>query len=155
MPSGMPGEQLPVPVPVPDDITSEFWAAAKQGTLKIQRCGDCGAYQQPPGALCTACMSCDLTFEQVSGRGKVYAYTETRSGARHPAFAARTPYLVGLVELVEQPGLLMYTNFPGATLSMMRTGADVVVEFEPLTDEISLPQFRLVEAADPGEDANG
>jgi hypothetical protein len=39
----------------------------------------------------------------------------------------------------------MYTNFPGATLSALRTGADVLVEFEPLTEEISLPQFRLVE----------
>jgi uncharacterized protein len=144
-----------VPVPLPDDITSEFWEAAKLGTLKVQRCADCGAYQQPPGALCAACLSTDLTFEQVSGRGKVYAYTETRSGARHPAFAAKVPYLVGLVELVEQPGLLMYTNFPGATLSMMRTGADVVVEFESVAEDISLPQFRLVDAVGQSEDTNG
>jgi uncharacterized protein len=140
-----------VPVPVPDDITAEFWAAARQGVLKIQRCADCGAYQQPPGAACGECASADLKFEQVSGRATVYAYTETRSGARHPAFAARVPYLVGLVELAEQRGLLMHTNFPGATLADLRTGAPVVVEFERLTDEISLPQFRLAGE----EDAHG
>jgi uncharacterized OB-fold protein len=139
-----------VPIPEPDDITAPFWAATRQGVLKIQRCADCGAYQQPPGAVCGQCASAELTFEQVSGRGKVYAYTETRSGARHPAFAARTPYLVGLVELVEQPGLLMHTNFPGATLEMLRTGAGVTVEFERLTDEISIPQFRLATAPDQG-----
>jgi uncharacterized OB-fold protein len=142
-----------VPVPVPDEITAEFWAAAREGTLKIQRCGECGTYQQPPGALCQECASAELTFEPVSGRGKVYAYTETQSGARHPAFAERAPYLLGIVELAEQPGLLMYTNFPGATLSMLRTGADVQVEFEPLTEEISLPQFRLVNAPVQGDHA--
>ena len=146
---------MQVPVPVPDDITAEFWEAARQGTLKVQRCGDCGTYQQPPGAICPACLSTQLAFEQVSGRGKVYGYTETRSGARHPAFAAMTPYLVGLVELAEQAGLLMYTNFPGATLPMMRTGADVVVEFEQVSDDISLPQFRLVEPAGESEVSDG
>jgi uncharacterized OB-fold protein len=138
-----------VPVPVPDDITAEFWAAARQGVLKVQRCADCGSYQQPPGAACRHCASADLTFERVSGRGTVYAYTETRSGARHPAFAAKVPYLVGLVELAEQRGLLMHTNFPGATLEALRTGVPVTVEFEQLTDEIWIPQFRLATA--PGQ----
>jgi uncharacterized OB-fold protein len=140
---------------VPDEVTAEFWAAARQGVLKIQRCAECGAYQQPPGALCQECASVELRFERVSGRGTVHAYTETRSGARHPAFAAKTPYLVGLVELEEQRGLLMYTNFPGATLPMMRTGAPVLVEFEPLTEEISIPQFRLVGGAGQGEEPRG
>jgi uncharacterized OB-fold protein len=143
-----------VPLPVPDDITAPFWEAARQGVLKIQRCGDCGAYQQPPGAACGRCASAALAFEQVSGRGSVYAYTETRSGARHPGFAAKVPYLVGLVELAEQPGLLMHTNFPGATLEMLRTGAPVTVEFERLTDEIAIPQFRLVTGGLTGEDPN-
>jgi uncharacterized OB-fold protein len=140
-----------VPLPVPDDITAGFWEAARQGVLKVQRCGSCGTYQQPPGAVCATCASDDLSYEPVSGRGKVYAYTETRSGARHPAFVAKAPYLLGLVELVEQPGLLMYTNFPGATLSMLRTGADVAVEFEPVSDEIWLPQFRLAGMTEHGD----
>jgi uncharacterized OB-fold protein len=142
-----------VPLPVPDDITAPFWEAARNGLLKIQQCRDCGAYQQPPGAACSRCASADLAFAEVSGRGTVHSYTETRSGARHPAFAAKVPYLVGLVELAEQRGLLMYTNFPGATLEMMHTGAPVTVEFERLTDEISIPQFRLV--AQPGEEPRG
>jgi uncharacterized OB-fold protein len=142
-----------VPIPVPDDITAPFWtAAAREGVLKIQRCADCGAYQQPPGAACGQCASADLAFEEVSGRGTVYAYTETHSGARHPAFAAKVPYLVGLVELAEQPGLLMHTNFPGATLEMLRTGVPVTVEFERLTDEISIPQFRLTPPAEERRD---
>jgi uncharacterized OB-fold protein len=133
-----------VPLPVPDDITAEFWAAVNEGTLKIQRCADCGHYQQPPGAVCALCTSASLAFEPVSGRATVYSYTEVASGARHPAFAARTPYLVGLVELVEQRGLLMYSNFPGSTLADLKTGADVVVEFERVSEQVALPQFRLV-----------
>jgi uncharacterized OB-fold protein len=94
----------------------------------------------------------DLDFAPVSGAGRVYSYTETQSGARHPAFAAGTPYLVGLVELVEQENLLMYTNFPGASLPQMVVGADVVAVFEPINDQFKIVQFRLADtpAEEPG-----
>ncbi|WIW89508.1 OB-fold domain-containing protein [Sphingobium sp. V4] len=84
----------------------------------------------------------------MSGRGRIYSYTQTVTGARHPAFAKVTPYLVGLVELVEQDELFLYTNFPGATIEDLRVGKAVEVVFEKGPDDLAMPQFRLV-AEDP------
>lgn len=135
------------PLPSPDRLSAEFWRPHDDGRLRIQRCSGCATWHHPPVAVCSACLSADLGFEPVSGEGRVYSYSLTVSGARHPAFAAQTPYLVGLVELIEQPHLLLYTNFPGAELRDMACGKTVTVEFERVDDDIAIPQFRLA----PGE----
>jgi uncharacterized OB-fold protein len=85
-----------------------------------------------------------VEFTPVTGRGHVYSYTETHSGARHPAFAEATPYLVGLVVLAEQDDLFFYTNFPGARLADLKAGAEVEVVFEKISDDFKIPQFWLV-----------
>jgi uncharacterized OB-fold protein len=109
----------------------------------MQRCMHCRRYSYPPAAACIECSSLDRAFEQVSGRGSVFAYSETVSGARHPYFESITPYLVGLVELEEQDGLLMCTNFPGARLSDLSVGDKVEVEFQEIAPNIVIPQFHL------------
>ena len=62
-----------------------------------------------PRPLCPSCLSDDLTWTPVSGRGVVHAFTIPH---RHPnpAFAADAPYVVALIELEE--GARMMTQ-PG------------------------------------------
>ena len=84
-----------------------------------------------------------MAFERVSGSGRIYSYTETVTGARHPHFAQKGPYLVGTVELDEQAGLFMVTNFHGVQLRDLRIGARVEVTFDP-GQAVVLPQFQLV-----------
>jgi uncharacterized OB-fold protein len=84
-----------------------------------------------------------VRYRRVSGRGQVQLHRGSH-GARHSAFIERSPYLVGLVGLAEQPGLLLYTNFPGASLADLSTGAQVEVTFEPIADDVVLPQFALL-----------
>lgn len=132
------------PLPVTDHLSAPFWAAAQEGRLAIQRCGGCLTYQYPPAAYCYTCMSTELAYTDVSGSGTLYSYTQVASGARHPYFVERTPYLVGLVELAEQPGLLMYTNLTTASLADIFVGADVEVVFDRIAPNWFLPQFRLV-----------
>ena len=134
-----PGPGRPLPAP---DRSAGFWDAARNGRLSIQRCQQCRTYQHPPLAYCHTCMSTELDYEPVSGRGVVYSYTQVVSGPRHPYFLGVTPYLVGLVELAEQKGLLLYTNFPGEPLADLRVGAEVAVTFEQIAPETWLPQFR-------------
>jgi uncharacterized OB-fold protein len=143
------------PLPVPDHLSAPFWAAAQVGRLAIQRCGGCLRYQYPPGAYCHTCMSTELVYADVSGSGTLYSYTQVASGARHPYFVERTPYLVGLVELVEQPGLLMYTNLGTASLEDLFVGADVEVVFEPVAPNWLLPQFRLVNSRQSARTSRG
>ena len=138
------------PLPEPDELSAPFWAAAAQGRLEIQRCGGCGVYHFPAVVACPDCAGTDLRYEQVSGRGRVFSVTETAAGARHEWHRRRLPYLVGLVELVEQPGLLLLTNFPRDSRDDVRTGRQVQFHAEPVTEEIGLPQFHVVDQpADP------
>jgi uncharacterized protein len=127
-------------VPLPDDLTRPFWEAAKTGQLVLQRCKACGRWAHPPTPFCHACGSTDQRFEPISGRGRLVSATVVRSGARHPYFAGRVPYVVAVVELEEQEGLLMYTNLPGADPERVpKAGSAVVGE----ASSEGLPEFRV------------
>lgn len=134
------------PLPVADDVSKPFWDGAKQGKLLVQRCAECQRYQFPPKASCETCSSTKQSFEEVSGRGTVFSFTETVSGARHPYFQSISPYLVGMVQLDEQEGLVFATNFPGAHYDDLNIGAPVEVEFQELAEGTVIPQFRLCAA---------
>lgn len=134
--------QVTRPIPVPNEWTKPFWAAAKQGELRLQRCQSCGHFQHPPYATCVKCMSIDLHFEPVRGGGSIYAYTIMyHTGDKR--FAAAVPYASIIVELDEAPGALLAGNLLGAPYTEAKVGRRVEVVFEALTDDITLPQFRL------------
>ena len=133
------------PVPVPNQWTKPFWDAAKRGVLEIQRCQSCRHFQHPPYATCLKCMSIDLEFEAVRGSGTIYAYTIMyHTGDKR--FAPVVPYASIIVELDDAPGALLAANLIGAPYSEAKVGRRVDVLFEKLTDEITLPQFRLAVA---------
>jgi uncharacterized OB-fold protein len=132
------------PRPAPDALSAPFWSAAAEQRLVVQRCGDCGKYQHPPLPFCFSCASVAVSFVEVSGRGTVYSYTQTTSGVRHPYWQEQIPFISGVVELEEQPGLFMMSNFPGSRLEDLRVGKPVQAEFEQLDETSWIPQFRLV-----------
>lgn len=136
------------PLPVADEISKPYWEGVQARTLLVQRCNTCQHLQFPPDAACQACSSAALEFVSVSGRGKVFSFSETVSGARHPYFQSIVPYLVGMVELDEQEGLIFPSNFPGASYADLHVGAPVKVEFQEITDGVLIPQFALCK---PGE----
>jgi uncharacterized OB-fold protein len=61
----------------------------------------------------------------------------------HPAFADRVPYVLLLVELAEQAGLLMYGN-PRPESSQVTAGMAVQAQFEPISDAYTLVQWEPV-----------
>ncbi|HXJ82144.1 MAG TPA: OB-fold domain-containing protein [Candidatus Methylomirabilis sp.] len=130
------------PIPVPNDLTKPFWDAARRSVLALQRCQECRHFQHPPYATCVNCMGIDLAFEPVSGKGAIYAYTIMyHAGDRR--FAAAIPYASIIVELDDAPGALLAGNLLEAPYTEAKVGRRVEVIFEPLNDEITLPQFRL------------
>ena len=134
------------PIPVPNEWTRPFWDAAKAGQLRLQRCQACRRFQHPPYPTCVNCMSIELAFEPVRGEGAIYAYTIMyHAGDRR--FASAIPYASIIVELDEAPGALMAGNLLGAPYTEAKVGRRVEVVFEPLNDEITLPQFRLAGTA--------
>ncbi len=93
-------------LPAPDNVSRELLADAATGKLVVQRCTACGHFQFYPRALCTACAG-ETEWVDASGRGTLHTYTVIRQN-RSPAFAALSPYVVGIVELDE--GVRMMSN---------------------------------------------
>ncbi|MGH7841975.1 MAG: Zn-ribbon domain-containing OB-fold protein [Candidatus Binataceae bacterium] len=133
------------PIPIADELSAPFWAAARDGRLVIQRCA-CGYYNHPPRLVCDACLSQELKFVPVSGRGKIYSFTIMHQGDV-AGFEDEAPYVTIVVELDEQPLLLMVANLPVAERDRVRIGAPAEVWFEDRGGGIVLPQFGLVGAA--------
>jgi len=132
------------PIPVPTEATRPFWEGAKRGEILFQRCQTCGNWQHPPAPTCTNCVGIDLKFEPVEGKGAIYSYTIGFHGGDQ-RFAPAIPYASVVVELDGAQGVLIAGNLLGVPASEARVGRRVEVVFEPLTDEITLPQFRLAE----------
>jgi uncharacterized protein len=133
------------PVPYPDDVTQGFWDHVRARALHIQRCGACGRYNHAPSLTCPACGSDNLCYAPVSGRGTVYSHTVLEDPPG-PGFADLVPLVVVVVELVEQPGLLLVADLLGADPAAVRIGAAVEVTYEQIAEDCVLPQFRLTEA---------
>jgi hypothetical protein len=129
------------PVPVPDAITAPFWEAANQGVLAIQHCAACERYIHPPAAVCPDCQNPDVAFREVSGRARVHTHTVVRDNVTQ-GFAEDEPYVIGIIELVEQERLVLVANVVGVAPEEVRIGMPLRVTFERLTDEIALPQFE-------------
>ncbi|MBU6268698.1 MAG: OB-fold domain-containing protein [Sphingomonadales bacterium] len=129
------------PLPLPDDASEGFWAAARQGRLAIQRCAKCRRWNHAPSLACPSCGAMDLAYEDVSGKATLFSWTVIRE-APAPGFRDRMPLIVGIVELVEQPHLLLVANILGLAEADLRLGLRLRAEFEPVNDECTLPQFR-------------
>ena len=82
-------------------------------------------------------------WAKVSGKGKIYSWFVVRH-ATHPDFVDEVPYAVVLVELDEQADLRLPSNVVDCKIQDIYSGMPVEVIFEDVTDEISLPRFRLL-----------
>lgn len=126
------------PIPLPNEDTESFWDGCREHRLLFQRCRRCGAVRFYPRILCLACSSTDAEWIEASGRGRVYSHS-TVHRAPTPAFRADVPYVLAIVELEE--GVRMMTNIVGCSPDEVHIDMPVRVEFEPLTDAITLPKF--------------
>ncbi len=127
------------PLPQPDPVTQPFWDSLKAHAIQLQRCGGCARFIYYPRAVCPSCLSDELTWTRVSGRGVVHAFTIPH---RHPnrAFGSEVPYVVVLVEL-EEGVRLMSTVVDGDPWSVT-VGDRVTVAWEPLSDGRHLYVFE-------------
>jgi uncharacterized OB-fold protein len=132
------------PVPLPDELSAPYWEAAREHQLRIQRCEHCGHFNQPPELICPNCSALEpkFRFEPVSGRGKILSWVVVHSDIV-PGFADDPPWVNVLVELDEQPGLLLHTRLIDGVGAPVAIGDRVEVVFEDVTPDVTLPQFKL------------
>lgn len=126
-------------IPTIDDETRPFWEAAREGRFLIARCGNCGRPHHYPRPFCPFCWSENVDWEDASGRATLYTYSTVFVNDR-PPFNDRLPYVVAVVDLEEGPRVM--TNLVGCDPADLRIGQEVVVAYQELTDEITVPLFR-------------
>lgn len=133
-----PGRLLPAVTA--DD--AEFWNGGLDGTLRIQRCDSCTLFQLPPGPVCHRCLSREVRYETVSGRGTVYSYTINYQ----PWLPHLTePFAIVVVELIEQERLRLVSRLVDVDVGDVHIGMPVRVSFD-VVGEVALPYFVADEA---------
>jgi len=135
----MPEPEYKKPLPVVTELSQPFWEASRRHELCLQRCGSCGAFRYPPAVLCPECLSEEVAWKRVSGRGKVFSFVVFHR-LYHPAFEADLPYTVALVELEEGPRLI--SNIVSCPPARVACDMPVEVVFEDVTGEVTLPKFK-------------
>ena len=128
--------KIPVPIPTPE--TEHFWAGAREGRLKLQRCVDCSGVYFPPRPFCPSCISKNIEVFDASGKATLYSYVINHR--EHPAHDGA--YSIAVVELAEGPRMMTNIVNVAQTPEALILDMPLEVVFEPLTDEISLPCFQ-------------
>jgi len=126
---------------VDDPSTDFFWTSGEDGLLRITKCSDCGYFIHPPSTPCPLCLSNRVEPQPVSGRGVVHTFTVNVQ----PWVPDQAPYVIAIVELVEQQGLRLTTNLVGCGVEDAGIGLKVRVAFAHRHD-IWYPVFRLDDA---------
>jgi len=129
------------PVPRVDEETRGYWEACRRHELVLQRCGACGTLRYYPRAVCPQCLSSEVRWERMSGRGTVYTFTVTHQN-QAPGFREELPYVLAYVTLDE--GVQMLTNVVGCPPDQVKIGMPVEVTFEDVNDEIAIPRFKPI-----------
>ncbi len=139
------------PLPRPTIESRPYWDGLRQQKLLMPRCDDCKGYWFPPSALCPHCSSEKWTWTETSGRGHIFSYVVYHR-VYHPGFADDVPYTVAVIELEEGPRML--SNVIGIPPDKVACDMKVEVRFDPVTDDVTLPKFRPVAAAQGQQGTN-
>jgi hypothetical protein len=133
------------PLPDPSPLTQFFWDGVNEGRLMILQCQQCHRYIHWPREVCRFCLSTNLAPAEMSGRGRVATYTIPLQP--FDAFnRARVPYVLAVVELVEQEHLHVVTNIVDCDQDDVRVGMDVEVVYREVAPGLTLPLFRPIES---------
>jgi uncharacterized OB-fold protein len=124
------------------DDNREFWTGGAQGELRFWRCQDCGFYVHPYSPMCPIDYSKNLKVEPVSGRATLASYTVN---SQNWMPGPETPYIVAIIECVEQVGLRLTTNLINCAIDDAKIGMPVRVTFELHPDadgDVYIPLFE-------------
>ncbi|MEX2394630.1 MAG: Zn-ribbon domain-containing OB-fold protein [Actinomycetota bacterium] len=122
--------------PRPSPETQPFWDGCAAGVLRMQRCRPCGELYFPPRPACPRCLSDDVKWETLSGRGTLHTYLINHRAA--PGF--EPPYAIAVVQLDEGPRMM--SNIVGVeqTPEALVLDMELQVTFEE-RGSVMLPLF--------------
>lgn len=132
---------LSPPHPKPDALTQFFWDGVAAHRLMILRCDGCGTYIHLPRDVCRVCLSGSLTPTEVSGKARLTTWTIPLQPF-DPYYRMHMPYVLAVVELVEQPNLKMVTNIVDCAEEDLRIEMPLEVTFREVAPGLTLPLFK-------------
>ena len=124
--------------PVVNQDTEFFWEGTRVGELRLQTCNACGELRHPPGPVCPSCHAMDRGHVVASGRGTIFSFLVHHA----PQMPGRElPVTIALVELEE--GVRFVADVRGNPEDLA-IGDPVVVGWDPVDDELTLPIWEVV-----------
>jgi uncharacterized OB-fold protein len=127
---------------VDDPVAGPFWQGCAAGEVRVQACGACGRRRMPPRPMCPACGSFDLRWEAVAPTATVWSFCIPHPPLL-PAYEARLPYAVLVVELDDDPAIrLVGDTAEGVDPYSIAIGQPVTACFERVADDVVLPRWR-------------
>lgn len=131
-------------LPTIEDESRPFWDGAAEDRFVIKRCRSCLRAHHYPRPFCPFCWSEDVVWENASGRATLYTYSTVYVNDLHP-FREKVPYVAAVVDLEEGPRVM--TRLLDVADADLRVGMPLVVDFEQVTEDLTVPVFRA--AAEP------
>jgi uncharacterized OB-fold protein len=127
------------PMPRPTPTTQPFWQGLAEGKVLLQQCSDCQHWIFYPRTHCSACLSRNLVWKAVSGKGEIYSFTVARRPTA-PQFAGMEPQLIAVVELEE--GVRMNSVIVNVKVSDLKVGMQLKPCFESGLGDHTLLYFQ-------------
>lgn len=91
------------------EITSAaFYDFLAEHKIAGTRCNTCGTLHLPPRPICPACHGHDVAWAEISGRGRLRAFTSVFIAPTEmvkAGYGRDNPYCTGIVELEEGPAI--------------------------------------------------
>jgi len=132
---------MTAPSGIPPEVTEEtedFWNAAKEGRLVVERCTVCGADSFPPRGMCRSCRARTMAPVQITGPGRVYSFTVNYQRWLPDL---EVPYAIVLVEFDDHPGVRVAGRLRGCPPEEAEIGMEVGIGFEQGPGGYAIPSF--------------
>lgn len=94
--------------PVVSFTADAFQEHLDEQKLMGSRCRSCDALHLPPRSVCPACYGEEMNWEELTGKGKLAAFTTVHiapTSMIEAGYGRDNPYCVGIVELDEGPSI--------------------------------------------------
>jgi uncharacterized protein len=129
-------------LPTIEPETAPFWDALRSERLLLGRCLTCKRVHYYPRPMCPHCWSEDVDLVPAQGSGTLYTWSTVYMNDL-PPFDTQLPYVAAQVDLAE--GVRITTKIVEAAPHSLQIGMPVVLAFEPISDEVTIPVFRPAE----------
>jgi hypothetical protein len=113
-----------------------YWEGLKDRKLKAQKCIECGEAFFPPRARCPKCLSKEIGWVELSGRGKLYSWSEIHM----PPLALEKPYVLGIIDLEEKVGRII--TVINSKPEELKIGMKMEIDYVDAEKDLTLCTFK-------------